>query len=141
MNVRLAAHVLSKTVAKTLLNFGSQDVASTAKFCLLMDKCFDCCNGRNTKEYREKIKSFLKPYSNINDERFDWLENDFLKYFSDWKVSIENRPGDFTQNAKSKMFISWQTYEGLQITTYSLIECLKFLLQSGVPYVFSEKMT
>ena len=110
-----------------------------ASFNDVMGKCFDCCNGRNTKEYREKIKSFLKPYSNINDERFDWLENDFLKYFSDWKVSIENRPGDFTQNAKSKIVISWQTYEGLQITTYSLIEFLEFPLQFGVPYVFSEK--
>ena len=88
---------MSETVAKTLLNFGPPDVASTANFCLLMDKCF---------EYREKIKSFLKTYSNINDERFDWLEN-----------------------------------EGLQIITYSLIECLKFLLQSGVPYVFSERFS
>ena len=42
-------------------------------------------------------------------------------------------------NAQSKMFISWQTYEGLQITTYSLIECIKFLLNSGVKYVLSEK--
>ena len=38
------------------------------------------------------------------------------------------------------MFISWQTHEGLQITCYSLIECVTFLLQSGVNYVLSENI-
>ena len=37
------------------------------------------------------------------------------------------------------MFISHQTYEGLQTTVYSFIEVCKFLLQHGVPYVLSER--
>ena len=37
------------------------------------------------------------------------------------------------------MFISHQTYEGLQTTVYSFIEVCKFLLQRGVPYVLSER--
>ena len=36
-------------------------------------------------------------------------------YFLDWKSSIVNCAGNFTVNAQSKMFISWPTYEGLQI--------------------------
>lgn len=36
------------------------------------------------------------------------------------------------------MFISRQTYEGLQIT-YSLVECIKFLLRSGVKNFLSQK--
>ena len=32
------------------------------------------------------------------------------------------------------MFISWQIFEGLQITVYSLIECIQFLLDSGFKY-------
>ena len=37
------------------------------------------------------------------------------------------------------MFISLQTYEGLQITTYSMIEVVKFLLDAGVKYVLTER--
>ena len=139
MNVRLAAQVLSETVGKVLLQYGPPDAAATAKFCLPMDQFFDCCNVRNREEARRKNKKFLKVYDNINDERFDWLENVFLRYFSDWQQSIENRPANFSLNDQSKMFISWQTHEGLQITCHSLIECVKFLLQSGIHYVLSEK--
>ena len=139
MKVKLAVQVLSCTVANILLKFGPPEASETAKFCLLMDSFFDCTNVRNTSEWEQKRKPFLKPYESVTDERFDWLENVFLKYFLDWKSSIENRAGNFTVNAQSKMFISWQTYEGLQITTHSLIECIKFLLNSGVKYVLSEK--
>ena len=31
--------------------------------------------------------------------------------------------------------------EGLKITVYSVIECVKFLLQSGMKYVLTEKFT
>ena len=48
----------------------------------------------------------------MNDERFTWLIDTFLKYFTDWKISINN----FDTNAKANMFLSWQTYEGLKIT-------------------------
>ena len=37
------------------------------------------------------------------------------------------------------MFISWQTYEGIKITTYSSIELIKFLLNAGCPYVLTER--
>lgn len=139
MNVRLAAQILSSTVGKILLQFGPAEASETASFCLLMDKFFDCMNVRNTKEWNLKQKPFLKPYSSVNDERFDWLRDTFLKYFEDWKYSIENRQGNFTANAQSKMFLSWQTFEGLQITTFSIIECIRYLLSIGVSYVLTER--
>ena len=37
------------------------------------------------------------------------------------------------------MFISWQTYEGLQTSVFSFKEVCKFLLQNGVPYVLSNR--
>ena len=37
------------------------------------------------------------------------------------------------------MFISWQTYEGFQITVHSVIKVCKFLLQEGVEYVLTER--
>ena len=37
------------------------------------------------------------------------------------------------------MFISYQTYEGLQITIFSTIEAAKYLLQHGCSCVLTEK--
>ena len=52
-----------------------------------------------------------------------------MNYFRSWKESIETRnDANYTENAKSKMFISWQSYEGLQITVLSFKEVCKFLL-------------
>ena len=91
MNVRLAAQVLSESVGNMLLQFGPPDAAETAHLSLLMDKFFDCCNVRNTQEYKTKKKPFLKPYSDINDTRLEWLQDVFLKYHSEWKTNIDNR--------------------------------------------------
>ena len=82
---------------------------------------FYCLNVRNKSEGFKKKEAVLQPYTNVDDPRFDWLENSFLKYFSDWRSSTINRPGNFTQNAMERMFLSWQTYAGLKITVYSVI--------------------
>ena len=139
MTVRYAAQVLSSSVGNVLLEFGSKDCIETAKYCLLVDQFFDCGNVRNQQEYKFKRKPFLKPYSSINDERFDWLENVFLKYFQDWLIWIHKTHSKMTPENRARMFISWQTYEGIQVSVKSLIHCVKFLLNSGVSYVLTEK--
>ena len=55
------------------------------------------------------------------------------------KNSIQSRAGDFTLNARSRMFISWQTFEGFKITTHAVIEAIKYLLQQGAEFVLSER--
>ena len=139
MRVNLAAQVLSATVAAVLKNYGPPEAAGTAKYCEMVDKFFDCLNVRNTKEYECKRKPFLAPYTDADDERFTWLESEFLPYLSSWKESTENRDGDFTQNARNKMFISWQTMEGFQMTTFAMIEAVKYLLSQGMEYILTEK--
>ena len=140
MRVNLAAQVLSQTVSTVLSKFGRPNYQGTAKFCLMMDKFFDCANVRSLAEGNNKRKPFLKPYTATDDERFEWLEKDFLPYFHSWKNSISQRnDANYTQNARARMFISWQTHEGLQITTYSLIEVCKFLLNEGFEYVLTER--
>ena len=139
MNVRLAAQVLSESVFQALQTYGPPDAIETANYCQIFDKFFDCLNVRNTKEHLIKKKTFLKPYESENDERFTWLIDTFLKYFADWKLAIDARPGNFTVNAQSNMFISWQTYEGVKITVHSAIELTKYLLQQNVPYVLTER--
>eukprot|EP00112_Aurelia_sp_Birch-Aquarium-sp1_P016687 Seg3808.2 transcript_id=Seg3808.2/GoldUCD/mRNA.D3Y31 product="DNA transposase THAP9" pseudo=true protein_id=Seg3808.2/GoldUCD/D3Y31 len=139
MNVRLAAQVLSDSVGKVLATFGPPDARATSKFCLMMDGFFDCVNVRNSAECIKKQKPFLKPFSSVDDERFVWLKEIFLKYFSDWLQSINTREGNFSKGDRGNMFISWQTYEGLQLTTHSVIELTKYLLSHGVPYVLTER--
>ena len=39
-----------------------------------------------------------------------------------------------SQTEKNKRFLSWQTYEGLQITIHSLIEAVKYLLGIGISF-------
>lgn len=70
--------------------------------------------------------------------RFQWLL-DFLVYLNNWKESTNNRPGNFSQNARGRMFLSWQTHEGSKITVYSIIEATKFLLAEGMEYVLTER--
>jgi len=82
---------------------------------------------------------FLLPFQTETDERFDWLESHFLQYFEQWKHSIASREGDFSKEDRDRMFLSAQTYEGLKITVYSVIEATKFLLQNGMQYVLTEK--
>ena len=109
MNVRLAAQVLSSSVSIALKSFGPQEAAGTALCCEMFDKFFDCLNVRNCNGHITKQKPFLKLYSSINDERFDWLLH---------------RPGIYTKNDKARIFLSWQTYEAILITTHSSIELI-----------------
>ena len=83
----------------------------------------------------QKQKEYLQPYREIDDARFI-----LLPYLDNWKESTENRPGNFSQNAQSRMFLPWQTYEGLKITTHSTIKVVKFLLLQGMPFVLTERL-
>ena len=79
------------------------------------------------------------PYRVTNDARLTWLENDFLGYLKNWKNSIESRPGTYTDGEKSKMFLSHQTYKGIQITVKSTVEVVRYLLNAGMPYMLTER--
>ena len=139
MNVRLAAQVLSTTVSVVLKNFGPPEAQETAELCSLFDTFFDCLNVRNTTEHHFKRKPALMPYTSVDDERFIWLENVFLKYFEDWLNSINDRPGSFSPSDRAQMFISWQTYEGLKITVKSVVELTQYLLAQGIPFILTER--
>ena len=139
MNVTLAAQLLSSTFSKTLTSYGPPESAGTANFCLLMDGFFDIMIIRYIQSHEFERKSFPAPFTSVNDDRFGWLQNVFLKNFEDWLTSIEQRPGNFSRNARSNMFVSWQTFEGLKITVHSIIEAVKFLLQHHVKYVLAER--
>ena len=70
----------------------------------------------------------LAPIRSVDDRRFLWLRNFFLKYFQDGLNSVQQREGIFTKDVDQKMFILWQTYEGLKIRVNSVIKATQFLL-------------
>ena len=87
----------------------------------MMNNFFVIFNIRNSVEGIKTKNSFLKPFTSDTDERFEWLRYTFLPYFANWKLSIENRE-DFSQSEKKKIFILWQTDEGIKVSIYSLFE-------------------
>ena len=140
MRVNLAVQILSKSMAEALRrSMPLDEVSETATFCQLMNDFFDCCNARSPHEHHRKLNELLAPYEKCDDQRFVWLTDTFLKYFYDWKEEINTQGEKFTADQKARMFISLQTFEGLQISVNSLVECTKFLLQNGVKYVLTER--
>lgn len=119
-------------------SYGDAEMAVTAQYCQMVDSFFDCLNVRGVMENMHKRKPNLAPYTDMNDPRFSWLEEEFLNYLTEWKASIEAREG-FSKDAQSRMFISWQTFEGLQITVFSIIEVVKYLLSQGMEFVLTER--
>ena len=104
---------------------------------------FYIMNTQNNQslEFEFKWKPMLVPLRSVNDRRFSWLPNVFLKSFQDWMNSVQ------LSNAKEtlqkmlakrwlqKVFISWQTFEGLKISLHSITEVIQFLLWHQVNYV------
>ena len=140
MKVSLAVQVLSNTVAQALQrHYSSGEAQETSKLCQMVNDFFDCMNVRSTTEYQKKRNALLAPYRSTDDERFDWLENVFLNYLTDWKSSTESRKGAFTDDERGRMFLSMQTYNGLKMTVKSAIAVTKFLLSEGFEFVLTER--
>ncbi|CAC5394224.1 unnamed protein product [Mytilus coruscus] len=74
-------------------------------------------------------------YTSEDDQRLQYLVSDFLEYFSEWKANVANRAGQFSKSEISKMQLSYQTLQGLEITVKSVVECVKIMLAKGAPYV------
>jgi hypothetical protein len=138
MKVKLAIQVLSKSVAIALEESDNEEVSGTAMFCTMMNTFFDCTNVRSKTEYIKKRNDSIKPYFSCDDPRFTWLTDVFLKYLEDWRRSTLTRPGEDLPDERGKMFLSLQTYNGLNISVYSHVEAVQFLLNQGFEYVLTE---
>ena len=122
MNVKLAARVFSLSISKVLSTYGPPDAAGTADICLLLDTFFDIMNVENVIAHQSERKSDLFPFNPINDLPFFWPQNVFLQYFKDWlhlggRVTLPSKIG-------KKIFISWQTYVGLNLTVNSITKAV-----------------
>ena len=63
----------------------------------------------------------------------------FVMFSLSLSNSVQQRQRNFTKDADQKMFISWQTYEGLKISFNSVIESTQFLLWHQFKYVLTER--
>ena len=102
IKVNLATQVLSSTMAAVLTTFGAPEASATAKYFSMMDKFVDCLTVRSLEEYERKRKPLLAPYTDINDDRFTFLENEFLGYFNEWKNSVDYRERDLHKAESGK---------------------------------------
>ena len=132
MNVKLAARVFSLSISKVLSTYGPPDAAGTADICLLLDTFFDIMNVENVIAHQSERKPDLVPFNPINDLRFSWPQSVFSQYFKDWlhlggRVTLHSKIG-------KKMFISWQTNVGLNLTVNSITKAVYYLLQHEVNY-------
>ena len=104
----------------------------------MLDQFFECGNARRLEKHQKKTKPFLKLYTDENHEIFFWITNQFLEYLNARKENAQNRSGDFTQNAGCKMFVSLQTYHGIQIIARSTVEVVKLLLQITCKFILTK---
>ena len=75
----------------------------------------------------------------MNDERLEWLENEFLGYFEQWRAWVEARPGNFSKEDRNRMMLSHQTQKGLYISVKSITSCVHLLLAEGAPFILTHK--
>ena len=72
---------------------------------------FGIMNIQNNQSIEFEWIPMLAPLRSVNDWRFSWLRNVFLKSFQDWLNSVQQCQGNFTKDAGQKMFISWQDWK------------------------------
>ena len=66
---------------------------------------FNIMNTQNNQSLEFEWKLMLAPLRSVNDQRFSWLRDVFLKLFQDWLNSVQNHQGNFERDAVQKMFI------------------------------------
>ena len=105
MNVRLAAQTLRATTAVSWEHTVERILLRLHYFV----KIWTILLMHWTLEIHQKLTESMKVFLNLI--RILMIQGLIgFKSWKDWKESIEERPGQFTLNAKDRMFISWQTY-------------------------------
>ena len=63
---------------------------------------FDIMNTQNNQSLQFEWKSMLAPLRSVNDQRFSWLHNVFLKIFQDWLNSVQKYQENFERDALTR---------------------------------------
>nr|XP_037286046.1 uncharacterized protein LOC119179074 [Rhipicephalus microplus] len=111
--------------------FGFEDCLPTIELMEMIFKWFTIHNIRNTTFHVVSRDQNRMPFSSPDDDRLIWLEQEFLPFFAAWKAAAPHK----------RAFISLETYEALQLTTMSTVQCTQFLIRSGFLYVLTAKFS
>ena len=140
MRVSLAAQILSETVANGLQMVYGDGVSSTVDFIRILNRWFDIMNVKNLYEGRNTRNVDLSPFTDTDDPRLTWLENDFPQYFEAWEAAVTARAGNFSKKQREQMQLSHQTVSGLKFTSISVAAVVRKLLEAGAPFVISNHL-
>uniref|UniRef100_A0A1X7UZR9 Uncharacterized protein n=1 Tax=Amphimedon queenslandica TaxID=400682 RepID=A0A1X7UZR9_AMPQE len=118
----LALMVLSKTVADIFAYIGDESTEETQKFVLLFDKLFDGLNVRDDTQWCQKRKPDLKPYREIDDEKFE-------SFIEMTKFLLTENPGDLFLSERishdpSENYFSKQRARGSRNHNPTIQQCL-----------------
>ena len=138
MRVKLAAQVLSSTMANAIIMRNRPEMSETAVFCKMFDRWFDCLNGRYLKASKPDLQPYRAGY--VDDPRYQWLEEGFLGWLSAWEAEIEALP-EISKTKKNRLLLSYQTLQGLRMTTKSFLTLVPALLaEEGAQFLLPEKL-
>ncbi|XP_023216072.1 uncharacterized protein LOC111618738 [Centruroides sculpturatus] len=139
MNVLRAVQIFSiELIAalETMVDISPENVVhkaglqETINFMKIMRKWFELHDICNQTQYIYSRNQNKCPFYSLDDERLQWLQNDFLHYIEQIQSSLE----------KEKRF-SDETYHALRFTTVSTVLCVRHLLQEGFHYVLSRNFS
>jgi len=128
MNVSLAARVLSRSMAEVIRNLKWSDCTELGKFCEVMNDLFDMLNGANSYQHIRTRNELFKPYSSLDDDRFQEFEQ-ILGYFDEWVEESKSSAGDKT--AQAKRTLSPQTLHGIERTIRGFAGAVCFILKEA----------
>ncbi|KAH9384431.1 hypothetical protein HPB48_026438 [Haemaphysalis longicornis] len=127
MSVKLAVQLLSAAVVGALKYFQEQaghttdvefaSAGPTIHFLEVMQKWFTLMDVSNCQQYVHCNNIDCRPFTAVDDERLDWLENDFIDYVEDLREASE-----------AENFFSKETCHALLFTTQSNVACIRLLL-------------
>jgi len=135
--VKYAAEVLSNTVASEIEEQGWASTGETVRFIRYFNKFFDVLNGAFSTHHIVTRNQDLAPYKNVLDNRFKWLEDDFLKYLEEWEAQVraDGKRLGLSALEQDERLLSRQSRQGLEISVRGFIGVTKLLLKEGASYV------
>ncbi|XP_023232214.1 uncharacterized protein LOC111632058 [Centruroides sculpturatus] len=86
-----------------------------------INKWYELQDISNWNEHLFSILPNKRPFSEINEERLNWLQLDFLLYMESMKKECSNM---------KMQFLTKETYNALYLTTLSTVDVVKYLLNT-----------
>ena len=140
MNVGLAAHVLSRSMANAVRAEKWEGTDEFCNFCQYVNDFFDILNGAHSFQAIKERNPLFAYFTDPNDERYSMLQK-ILSYFKEWEE--EKNQLLLKASERNTFFITEATFAGLERTIEGFTGSSRFLFRegeaSGKPVIISSK--